>query len=474
MYVIEQIGREKGIGKEVIFEALESALLSASKKTMGTDENVRMHFDRTTGELKVLCVKKVTEKVGDPGTEISLAEALKIHADAQLGDEVEIELAPREFGRIAAQTAKQVILQRVREAEREGIYSEFIGKEDQIVRGVVHRIEKRNVIVELGKAEAILPEREQIPGERVNPGDRIRAYVLEVKKTAKGPQITLSRTHPRLLARLFETEIPEIAEGIVQVRAAAREPGERAKVAVASTKRDVDPIGACVGLRGTRIQVISRELRGEKIDIVEWSSDQAVFVARALSPAKVASVTFRTEKGGEPGTHAGRVPTPEAWVRGTHGSAGAGREMEQRTALVVVPDNQLSLAIGKRGQNARLAARLTWIKIDIKSETEVEEERRREEEERAAGRLAIEEFPGVGPKLAAELVERGLYSPGRIIRGGVETLIEIPGVGEKKAEKILLAAQEWLARQEHIPSVPELLAEAPPEAAPGEGGAAPE
>lgn len=460
MYVIEQIGREKGIGKEVIFEALESALLSASKKTMGTDENVRMHFDRTTGELKVLCVKKVAEKVGDPSTEISLAEALKIHADAQLGDEVEIELAPREFGRIAAQTAKQVILQRVREAEREGIYSEFIGKEDQIVRGVVHRIEKRNVIVELGKAEAILPEREQIPGERVNPGDRIRAYVLEVKKTAKGPQITLSRTHPRLLARLFETEIPEIAEGIVQVRAAAREPGERAKVAVASTKRDVDPIGACVGLRGTRIQVISRELRGEKIDIVEWSSDQAVFVARALSPAKVASVTFRTEKGGEPGTHAA--------------GAGAGREMEQRAALVVVPDNQLSLAIGKRGQNARLAARLTWIKIDIKSETEVEEERRREEEERAAGRLAIEEFPGVGPKLAAELVERGLYSPGRIIRGGVEALIEIPGVGEKKAEKILLAAQEWLARQEHIPSVPELLAEAPPEAAPGEGGAAPE
>src|SRR4029434_1771163 len=224
-----------------------------------------------------------------------------------------MELPPQEFGRIAAQTAKQVILQRVRDAERDAVYSEFIDREGRIVRGTVHRIEKRNVVVELGKAEAVITEREQLPGERYNPGDRLRAYMLEVKKTAKGPQILLSRTHPGFLVRLFETEIPEITEGIVLVKAAAREPGERAKVAVSSTKRDVDPIGACVGLRGTRIQVISRELRGEKIDIIEWSHDPATFVARALSPAKVSGVTIEEDGEGQP------------------------------SALVIVPDNQLSL-----------------------------------------------------------------------------------------------------------------------------------
>jgi len=213
---IEQIGREKGIGREVLFEALESALLSASKKTMGSGDNVRMHLDRQTGQLRVFCRKKVVKKVFDSKTEISVADAKALKPDADVGDEIEIELEPREFGRIAAQTAKQVILQRVREAERDGIFDEFHGKEGQIVRGVVHRIEKRNVIVELGKAEGIIPEREQIPGERYGPGDRIRAYVYEVKKTAKGPQIGLSRTHPGFLTRLFETEIPEIAEGIVQ------------------------------------------------------------------------------------------------------------------------------------------------------------------------------------------------------------------------------------------------------------------
>jgi len=234
--VIEQIGREKGIDREVLFEALESALLSASKRTMGAADNVRMHLDRQTGVLKVYCKKRVVAKVTDPKVEMTLAEARALDANAQLDAEIEQELEPREFGRIAAQTAKQVILQRVREAEREGIYSEFVGREGQIVRGVVQRIEKRTVIVELGKAEGVLPEREQIPGERMNPGDRVRAYIVEVKKLAKGPQITLSRTHPGLLARLFETEIPEIAEGIVQVKAAAREAGERAKVAVASAR----------------------------------------------------------------------------------------------------------------------------------------------------------------------------------------------------------------------------------------------
>jgi len=275
----------------------------------------------------------------------------------------------------------------------------------------------------------------------MSPADRIRAYVLEVKKTAKGPQITLSRTHPGLLARLFETEIPEIAEGIVQVKAAAREAGERAKVAVASTKRGVDPIGACVGLRGTRIQAISRELRGEKIDIVEWSPDLETFVARALSPAKVSSVTVQ--------------------------------EGEERSVLVVVPDNQLSLAIGKKGQNARLAAKLTGVRVDIKSESEAEAARRREEEERIQGVASIQGFPGVGPQLVERLVEHGLFSPGRIVRAGVERLVEIPGIGEKKAERLLAAAQEWVAQ--HAPVSPPSEAQAPVPDAAGAGiGVAPE
>src|SRR5205823_4412027 len=337
-----------------------------------------MDIDRKSGAVDVYCRKKVVEEVTDDTLEISLADAKALNTEAELGDELEQERPPQEFGRIAAQTAKQVILQKVRDAEREGIYSEFAGKEGQILRGVVHRIEKRNVILEIGKAEAILPEREQIPGERYNPGDRIRAYVLEVRRTAKGPQISLSRTHPGYLARLFETEIPEIQEGIVLVKATAREAGERAKVAVASTKRDVDPIGACVGLRGTRIQVISRELRGEKIDIIEWSHDPATFVARALSPAKVSSVTIA-----EPG------------------------ELDtQPSALVIVPDNQLSLAIGKKGQNARLAAKLTGMRIDIKSESEVEAERAPVADP-AAGRAALDTPGGMTPKAAAALSAAG-------------------------------------------------------------------
>jgi N utilization substance protein A len=427
IYVIEQIGREKGISKEVLFEALESALLSASKKTMGAADNVRMQIDRHSGALRVFARKKVVTATTDPKLEITLEEARRLNADAQLDDEIEVELAPQEFGRIAAQTAKQVILQRVRDAERDAVYSEFIDREGKIVRGTVHRIEKRNVVVELGKAEAVITEREQLPGERYNPGDRLRAYMLEVKKTAKGPQILLSRTHPGFLVRLFETEIPEIAEGIVLVKAAAREPGERAKVAVASTKRDVDPIGACVGLRGTRIQVISRELRGEKIDIVEWAPDPAVFVARALSPAKVSSVT---------------VSEPEEGAS----------EDEARSVLVVVPDNQLSLAIGKKGQNARLAAKLTGFRVDIKSEGEIEEERRREEEERAEGREDLGRLPGLGSQLVDKLVAAGLHSPARVVAAGLPALQALPGIGETKASSIMAAAAAWVA--EHPAATP--------------------
>jgi N utilization substance protein A len=410
--VIEQLGREKGIDKEILFEALESALLSASRKSLPGD-NMRIHIDRKTGEMRAYARRKVVVEVVDPKLEISLDEAKALNPEAELDDELDLEQErpPQDFGRIAAQTAKQVILQKVRDAEREGIYAEFAGKEGQILRGVVHRIEKRNVILEIGKAEAILPEREQIPGERYNPGDRIRAFVLEVRRSAKGPQITLSRTHPGYLARLFETEIPEIQEGIVVVKATAREAGERAKVAVASTKRDVDPIGACVGLRGTRIQVISRELRGEKIDIIEWSHDPATFVARALSPAKVSSVTLAEDTGEGP-----------------------------PSALVIVPDNQLSLAIGKKGQNARLAAKLTGMRIDIKSESEIETERVEAEEARAA----LVGLVGAAPEVVQALEAAGFGSPRAIVDAGVEALSALPAVGDR-ADKIYVAATEWLA-----------------------------
>ena len=411
--VIDQLGREKGIDKEILFEALESALLSASRKSLGPGDNVRIHIDRKTGEFRVYHRKKVVEEVVDPEAEMTLAEAQALAPEAELGVELELlqDKPLQDLGRIAAQTAKQVILQKVRDAEREGIYSEFIGKEGQILRGVVHRIEKRNVILEVGKAEAILPEREQIPGERYNPGDRIRAFVLEVRRTAKGPQITLSRTHPGYLARLFETEIPEIQEGIVVVKATAREAGERAKVAVASTKRDVDPIGACVGLRGTRIQVISRELRGEKIDIIEWSHDPATFVASALSPAKVSSVTVGEDTGEAPAA-----------------------------ALVIVPDNQLSLAIGKKGQNARLAAKLTGMRIDIKSESEVETERAEAEEAKAA----LLSFTGGNAEIVEALETAGFGTPRAIAEAGREALAALPAVGDR-ADKLHVAAEEWLA-----------------------------
>ncbi len=436
LYVIEQIGREKGITTEVLFEALESALLSASKRTMGVGENVRLTLGRKTGAIRVFAEKTVVETVTDPKLEATLAEARLVKPEAELGDTVEVDLEPREFGRIAAQTAKQVILQRVREAERQGIFSEFKDREGSLVRGVVHRVEKRNVIIDLGRTEAILTEREQIPGERYSPGDRIRAFIFEVKNTPKGPQVVLSRSQPGFLIRLFETEIPEIAEGIVQVKGAAREPGERAKLAVASTKRDVDPIGACVGLRGTRIQVIVRELRGEKIDIIEWSDDLPTLVARALSPAKVASVTIQGQA-------------------------------DDRTALVVVQDNQLSLAIGKKGQNARLAAKLTGLRIDVKSEGELEEERRRLEDERTRGLAALATLGPVGPDLAHTLAAQGLGSPAKIKEAGAAALREIGQVGER-AEAIVAAAEEWMAARQAEARNPALLVEDPPGAPPAE------
>lgn len=334
---LHELEKGRGISAEILFEAIEAALISAYKKNFGSLQNVRVFIDRSTGEFKVYARKTVVEIVEDARTQVELEEARKRDPNYQLEDIVEYEVTPREFGRIAAQTAKQVVVQRIREAERGMIYDEYVNREGDIVTGVVQRYEQKNVIVDLGKVEAVLPAQEQIPGEVYQSFERIKTYVVEVKKTTKGPQIMLSRTHPGLIKRLFELEVPEIHDGIVEIKGVSREAGARSKIAVYSRDPNVDPVGACVGPKGARVQTIVTELKGEKIDIVNYSTDPQEFVANALSPAKVVGVYPK---------------------------------LNEKVAIVVVPDYQLSLAIGKEGQNARLAAKLTGWKIDIKSESQ--------------------------------------------------------------------------------------------------------
>ncbi len=334
--VIEQVGKDKGIGKEILIEALENALLSAAKKEFGPQREIEARYNEQLGEVELFQFKTVVEQVQNTYTEISLEDAREIDPEAQVGDSLGIKMDSASFGRIAAQTAKQVIIQKVRDAERDIIYNEFQERQGELVNGIVQRFERGNIIVDLGRTEAVLLPRDQVPREAYRQGDRIRAYVMDIKKTPKGPQILLSRTHPGLLIKLFELEVPEISEGIVKIEAAAREPGGRAKIAVSSRDPDVDPVGACVGMKGSRVQAVVQELRGEKIDIVPYSEDPIRFVVNALAPAEVSDV---------------RV------------------DEENRTMEVLVADDQLSLAIGKRGQNVRLAAKLTGWKLDIKSES---------------------------------------------------------------------------------------------------------
>lgn len=337
LQAIDQIAKEKGIKKEILIEAIDAALVTAYKKNYGTSQNVKVSINRENGDVEVYAKKTVVEVITDELLEIGLEEAKKINRNYDIGDIIEIKVTPKNFGRIAAQTAKQVVVQRIREAERSNVFEEFINKEAEIVTGLIQRKEKNNIFIDLGKTEAILGQNEQTPGEAYNLGDRIKTYVIEVKKTTKGPQVMLSRTHPGLVKRLFELEVPEIKDGIVEIKSISREAGSRTKVAVYSHDENIDAVGACVGQRGQRVQVIVDELRGEKIDIIEWSNDLAVFVASALSPAKVIKVNIHKE---------------------------------ENTANIVVSDSQLSLAIGKEGQNARLAAKLTGCKIDIKSESQ--------------------------------------------------------------------------------------------------------
>ena len=446
MQVIDQIGREKGIEKAVLIDAVGAAILSASRKSLPPAQaalDLRVDFEGKTGQFKLYAVRKVVEEPANPKVEIGLEEARQINPDADIGDELKspVPLQTERFGRIAAQTAKQVIIQRVREAERDSVYQTFKEKEGELVHGVVQRAIKGNAILNIGKAEAILPVREQLPREEFRVGDRVRAYILDVRKTSKGSQIVVSRTHPGFLKRLFELEVPEIYEGVVEVRAAAREPGERAKIAVVSKDNNVDPVGACVGYRGARVQAIVRELQGEKIDIIPWREDPAAFVKAALAPAEVQRVSADTEN---------------------------------RALRVTVADDQLSLAIGKRGQNARLAAKLVGWKVDIKSTSELQREAEATltglmtAEPRAEAPVELDEataleqlmaLPGVGDKLAARLLAAGFRGLAPLAEASLEALQEVEGIGPRSAEKILQAAREAVTPG----PAPAESAEAPPE-----------
>jgi N utilization substance protein A len=412
---IEQISKEKGIEPEVIQHALEDAMVAAAKKYFKTAEELQARYDPETGTIDVFAVKQIVETVTNPETEMSLEEALSIDESFQVGEFVEIPKPTLELGRIAAQTAKQVIFQKVREAEREIVFDEFSGQVGQLVNGIVRRFEGRDIILDMGKTEALLPMSEQSRIEQYKQGDRVRAVIVKVHKLSKGPQIIVSRTDPSLLMRLFEMEIPEVYDGTVQIKAAVREGGERAKVAVASRDDAVDPVGACVGMKGTRINAVIRELKGEKIDIIEHSEDVVEFTMNALNPAKISRVL---------------VVDP------------VGRILE-----VIVPEDQLSLAIGKKGQNVRLASRLLGWQIDIKSEEEKKKEilSQMENLEPEQPEDPIEELPGVGEKTVARLKEAGIASVQALASQTVEQLMEIPGIGEKTAQKLTGQAQAFLS-----------------------------
>jgi N utilization substance protein A len=365
LVAITQLCNDRGLPKEVVIQAVEQALVSAYKRNFGGGQNISAQIDAATGKVKIYAIKTVVDEVRDRRLEISLQDARAYDPMAQVGTTIQIESTPDDFGRIAAQAAKQVILQRIREAERDTLFTQFSERENEIVLGTVHSIDSQNITVSLGKLEAILPRSEQIPTERYRHNQKLRAYIVEVNKTSRGPQVILSRTHRNFLRRLFELEVPEIFSGLVEIKAIARESGSRSKIAVSAQQDGIDPVGACVGQRGVRIQAIVNELNGEKIDVVEWSPDTAKFIANSLSPAKALMVQLTDDSNGD------------------------------KVANVMVDDKQLSLAIGKEGQNARLAAKLTGWRIDIKSETQVTELvalRAQAEAERIAS-IPAEQFP---------------------------------------------------------------------------------
>ncbi len=404
---LSQITKNKNIDMDFVIKTLEDGLMLAAKRKFGETDNIKINVDPDSGEIKIVAFKKVVEEVTNPNTEIILDEAKEIEHKAKLGDEVEVMVGFNEFGRNAISAAKQILVQRVREAEREKIFEEYKNKIETVVTGGVQQIEKGHIIVNLGRGEGVIPPREQIPKERYRQGDRIRALILDVQKTAKGPQIVLSRAHPNFVKRLFELEVPEIYEKIIEIKAVAREPGERSKVAVSSIDDRVDPVGACVGVKGSRVQSIVRELSSERIDIVPFSPDPKTFATRALAPAKVVHI--------------------DAYH-------------DDNSMTIVVEDDRLSLAIGRAGQNARLAAKLTGWKINILSETESREQKKLEEQLK----IYVTELPGVGKKLKEKLAAHGIETIQDIAKYSVEDLVKIEGVGSKRAGSLIEKAKDYL------------------------------
>ncbi len=403
--VIEQVSKEKGIDKTIVVSAVEEMMLSAARRTFGAERKIESRFNTELGEIELFEIKTVVEPATSGAFEVTVEEArAKYDPEAQPGDEILIKLDTATMGRIAAQAAKQNLIQHIRDAERKQIYAEFKDRKNEVVSGIVQRFERKNMIVNLGRTEAILPEKEQIPHERYRQGDRIRALILDVELSEKGLAIILSRTSNEFLRKLFEQEVPEMYEGIVEIRQCAREPGGRAKVAVFSNDSDVDPVGACVGMKGTRVQSVVQELRGEKIDIVPWTEDQAELVCRSLAPAKVSKVIIDEDE---------------------HG-------ME-----VIVPDDQLSLAIGKRGQNVRLAHRLTGWKLDVRSEAEAEEEAR-------AARASLNAIPAVGD-INAELLYQWGFRSAEQLAETEEEAIQIDGISPERARQLIMAARDHVA-----------------------------
>src|SRR5262245_55441856 len=408
--MIEQISKEKNIDSKVIVSALEDAMVAASRKYYKTNEDINARFDPETGMVEIFAVKRVVQQVENQSLEIALEEAKQIDDSLELDDTVEMPKPMDVLGRIAAQTAKQVVLQKVREAERQNIYSEYSQKIGEMVNGVVKRFEGPDIIVDIGKTEALLPLREQSRAETYKQGERIRAVIVKVLQIAKGPQVILSRTDPQILVRLFEMEIPEIYDGTIVVKNAVHEPGDRAKVAVASLDRDVDPVGACVGMKGSRINSIIRELKGEKIDIVQWSDDAAHYAANALNPAKISKVLII--------------------------------DPNEKRMEVIVEEKQQSLAIGKKGQNVRLASKLIGWQIDVKSEEQKKQEVLSVMESLTSSSTSLSELEGVSERLIGMLREAGIEHVERILEMGEEKLTEIPGIGDKTAAKIMEAARD--------------------------------
>jgi N utilization substance protein A len=399
--VVEQVSRDKGIDRDVLIQALEEALRSAARKKFGNQIDIEIQYNEEMGEIEVFQFKNVAEVVSDPQLEISLEEGRKLDPECEVGDSLGTKMDTTTFGRIAAQSAKQVIIQRMKDAERDAVYNSFIDRKGEVINGIFQRMDRGEIIVNLGTTEGVLPVREQVPRESYRRGDRVRALILDVLHESRGPQIVLSRTHPAFLINLFKTEVPEIAEGIVTVMGAAREPGSRAKFAVASNDPDIDPVGACVGMKGSRVQNVVQELKGEKIDIISWHVDPAKYVCNALAPAEISRVII---------------------------------DEENRSMEVIVPDEYLSIAIGKRGQNVRLASRLTGWHLDVQSES-------RYSQAMQVGYDSLLALPGLSISLADALYEGGLYSAAEIARCEVGDLLSIRGIDEETARGLIEAAQ---------------------------------